>query len=81
MDLVTTLGGAALSGLQFGGNLAMAVGGAAGGVMTQGLGAMAKGLASEADYFDEAITVRARKRCPALGPAACVARHPACPLC
>ena len=59
MDLVASLGGAALSGLQFSGQMAMAVGGAAGGAMSAGVGAMSRGLGGEASFFDESITVRA----------------------
>ena len=61
LDLVASLGGVALSGLQFSGQVAMAVGGAAGGAVSASMGAMSKGLGGEASFFDESITVRGRR--------------------
>jgi hypothetical protein len=58
MDLVASLGGMALSSLQVGGSMAMAVGGAAGTALMSTGSAMAKGLGGEAGFFDESITVR-----------------------
>ena len=63
MDLISNLGGAALSGLQLGGQMAMAVGGAAGGAMSAGLSSVGKTLGGEASFFDETVTVRGAQLC------------------
>ena len=58
LDLVASLGGAALSGLQMGANAAVVVGGGMGQAMLNVGSGVGKAFAGEAAFFDESITVR-----------------------
>lgn len=58
LDLVASLGGAALSGLQMGANAAVVVGGGMGQAMLSVGKDVGKAFAGEAAFFDESITVR-----------------------
>lgn len=57
MDLVASIGGAALTGLQMTGQAVVNVGGGVGNALQAGVASAGKAFAGEAAFFDEGVPV------------------------